>query len=939
MDSEARYLAVGFGCAHLEQAFLYCVSNSYSQNPDYKGPYQPCWTISAAIWEDDLSKAAKLAAWKKQSVQATKNKFTRKNLTKRDIDNLARAKRLERAAKRPRDSMDTPIGRKITTDVFLKAFTDAFDWDRARIDSNARPIKPPHNLDKVFSTLTPDEQAMCVIAPLVDLAHRQWEDEEGFTYTAEAQLRADVGQHLHDRLAMKKRLKIEEEDIRDLKRRNSARRKGLTGKALEKERRLGAWRLRETKKMQMQKKRRRIAMTYLKRDWDPVLIAKGGEYLLDVAKSVKIDGRYVFAHDEDGFLKIADWIKPEFDRIRDELRRRDPVLEPHPVAPPAWTDFHMDYGDRLSTTFVRKARPETKERLHEAFRLHREFIASGGTSSLHEGTANRRPDSALEAWAHEALKAARNELEVEGAQKALDAVLRSQKPPSVWKKLGDLDTSERHTTGRDFEHARGVSALQRVPLLIDQKMVGLVERFGMKVLDHKRDKKGYADKEREDIRNRDLEIIAEDLESARRRADEPFHLTYRCDFRGRLYPVQRLNYAREDHGRSLFQFANGKRLGLNHDDLDWLEIHCASCYGKSGSWQQRCDWVKSNRELICDIAADSAGTVNHWYTLDKPFRFVAACRELAAAWANPSDFVTHLPLAFDGSCNAFQHYLLIGRIREGAELVNLIDHPEAPHDIYLDVIKRARSMIEDDKVDFAEWWRKRLRNYDEQELRKLLKSPVMTSGYGVQYDGVYNQLSAKIGDLTRAASNYMHDILETAGEEIIPGVKYVKDCVRGIQKILADGDVPMISTSPTGFPMVNMYSEPIIETRYYGGKEFNVAVGWQDDLIKQKAINASAPNFVHSLDAAHLIRVVNAAAEEGIDLVTVHDSYSFLAPQARRGNQLIREYLAMMYYQPVLRELYDENIGNPKLLPPPEYGKYGKLDLRAVPKSEYLFHP
>ena len=40
--------------------------------------------------------------------------------------------------------------------------------------------------------------------------------------------------------------------------------------------------------------------------------------------------------------------------------------------------------------------------------------------------------------------------------------------------------------------------------------------------------------------------------------------------------------------------------------------------------------------------------------------------------------------------------------------------------------------------------------------------------------------------------------------------------------------------------------------------------GFKPGILKRKSMNAAAPNFVHALDASHLIRVVNAAASEGI---------------------------------------------------------------------------
>jgi DNA-directed RNA polymerase len=69
-------------------------------------------------------------------------------------------------------------------------------------------------------------------------------------------------------------------------------------------------------------------------------------------------------------------------------------------------------------------------------------------------------------------------------------------------------------------------------------------------------------------------------------------------------------------------------------------------------------------------------------------------------------------------------------------------------------------------------------------------------------------------------------------------------------------------------------------------------------------MNGAAPNFVHALDASHLIRVVNAAASEGItSLAVVHDSFGCLAPQARELHRIIRKQLALLYDWDVLADL------------------------------------
>jgi DNA-directed RNA polymerase len=97
-------------------------------------------------------------------------------------------------------------------------------------------------------------------------------------------------------------------------------------------------------------------------------------------------------------------------------------------------------------------------------------------------------------------------------------------------------------------------------------------------------------------------------------------------------------------------------------------------------------------------------------------------------------------------------------------------------------------------------------------------------------------------------------------------------------------------------------------------------------------MNGAAPNFVHAMDASHLIRVVNAAAAQGItSLATVHDSFGCLAPQANKLHRIIRHELAELYSGDVLADLRDA-AGSTEPLPPK-----GNLDPRSVLNSEYAF--
>jgi DNA-directed RNA polymerase len=470
-------------------------------------------------------------------------------------------------------------------------------------------------------------------------------------------------------------------------------------------------------------------------------------------------------------------------------------------------------------------------------------------------------------------------------------------------------------------------------------MVELVDRFAVDLMDHEGKQRAL-----------DEQQVKADLRIARWIGDRGFYIGYNCDRRGRLSPLQTFNYHRQDHVRSLFRFARGQQLGLGDvfrvqadketfgveaiiKDVDWLEIHVANTEGKTDkeSWPDRQRWVAKHRDDIVRVAADPVGTFDLWRNADKPFAFVAACRELAQAWDNPR-FETHLPIGFDGSCNALQHLALLCLDLDVGRKVNLVE-TKAPQDIYAEIIAHVRSELENDTDNWAAWWLDTFAQLGAKKVRKLLKTPAMTFAYGSVRKGKAEQICDEFGTaLEWKAAWYLAHQIETACDRLLPGPTLVMDYIRNVARWCHKRKQFLKWTSPTGFPVFNSYYESEGQTinLLQGGQrvrhDIDVPTSARDAA---KAINSVTANFVQSLDASHLCRVVNAAADEGInDVICVHDSYACLAPQAVRFNRIIRTQLSLLYAcQDHLRSLSDT-------IAPPPYGDLNPLD---VQNAEYCF--
>src|SRR5262249_51089947 len=115
---------------------------------------------------------------------------------------------------------------------------------------------------------------------------------------------------------------------------------------------------------------------------------------------------------------------------------------------------------------------------------------------------------------------------------------------------------------------------------------------------------------------------------------------------------------------------------------------------------------------------------------------------------------------------------------------------------------------------------------------------------------------------------------------------------------------------------------------------FLVADGYLPDLDKVRAKNEAAPNCVHSLEAAHLTRSVNAAVDRGItDILTVHDCFYCPAPYAVEFGKIIRTQYTLMYRTHyALARLLEDNISDVSKFPLPVYSK---LDPYEVQRAEW----
>jgi DNA-directed RNA polymerase len=389
--------------------------------------------------------------------------------------------------------------------------------------------------------------------------------------------------------------------------------------------------------------------------------------------------------------------------------------------------------------------------------------------------------------------------------------------------------------------------------------------------------------------------------------------------------------------------------------------------------------------------------------IDKPWQFLAWCLEMAElnAWVEQGnaveDFESRTPIALDGSCSGIQHYSMALKDPVGGRAVNIVPG-EKPSDIYqmvADVVVASlREAAQEDagasrgegagstlpeggdagsqklsEAELARLW------LDFGVTRKVCKRPVMTFPYGSgrfgykqqTLDDILKPAKAKMGDAFPfpddgyQAANYLAKQIEAALPQVVTKAAEGMAFLRMVAKEVSKANLPIRWTTPLGFPVIQAKYDKKGGTRkvktYLGGVRVMMNIDdTQDEDARGRAVtkldpvaqaNAVAPNFIHSLDAAHLQLTVVRGMEQGIDsFALIHDSFGTHAGDTDKLFALVRETMIELYStEDVFGRFLDEQIGqldtdpglalalkvNEKPLIP------GDMDISCLNDSRYAF--
>lgn len=449
------------------------------------------------------------------------------------------------------------------------------------------------------------------------------------------------------------------------------------------------------------------------------------------------------------------------------------------------------------------------------------------------------------------------------------------------------------------------------------------------------------------------------LEIARTYVDETFYFPHNLDFRGRAYPmVPFFNHMGADPSRGLLMFCHGKELGER--GLRWLKIHLANLYGfDKANFDERQKFTDDHLSEILDSATNPLGGKRWWLEADDPWQCLATCMEVnnALKEPDPARFISRLPIHQDGTCNGLQHYAALGGDVVGAKQVNL-EPGDRPSDIYTGVAE----MIKAEVADEAAGGHEIAALLNGKLSRKVVKQTVMTNVYGVTLIGAKKQVRAQLDEIFKdrsfpdtgtvnldAAAHYIVKKIFTSLSNMFNGAHDIQqwfgECASRITTSVTPDQIKFWQNEAEGKIASSPYqqrrkSRPVIEKKFDEREFFKSVVVWttplkmpvvqpyrrslsrpvvtnlqrisltspksSDPVDKKKQLQAFPPNFIHSLDATHMLLTALKCSEKGLAFAAVHDSFWTHAGDVDIMNRIIREAFIRMHSEDVMGRLAAE---------------------------------
>lgn len=585
--------------------------------------------------------------------------------------------------------------------------------------------------------------------------------------------------------------------------------------------------------------------------------------------------------------------------------------------------------------------------------------------------------------------------------KDCDALYSDVNMPNVYKAVNAIQNTAWHINAKVLEVANAVCSWEHIPEALEMPTANPAEPPVRPIeADTNKDiqrewRQAMTSYYQEDNKRKAKRILVNCILKLANdfKDDEAIYFPHNLDFRGRIYPVTLIHPQGNDFMKSMLEFSEGVELGK--DGHTWLAFQGANMWGlDKKSIEERIAWVYENSDMIISIAEKPLDNLQ-WTEADSPWEFLAFCFEWNDYLKIGESFKSKLAVAFDGSCSGLQHFSAMLRDEVGGEAVNLKPDDHV-HDIYGIVAEKVKELLKkdmqegtDDTIEATEdgssYLKKGTKSLAKEWLdhgvsRSVTKRPTMTLCYGaskfgfadqILEDTVYpalahNPLSfSKPSQASRYMAGLIWDSLKGVVVKAVEAMEWLQTAsgLLAKDKNIEGKNLPTTWITPAGFPVKQKYPKVRVKrlnTVLSGSiKIFDTTSGSTeeatdgsvlrlafaeptDEIDSRKQKQGIAPNFVHSMDASHLMLTVCACVDKGVNaFAMIHDSYGVHAGYGSIMFTTVREVFVSTYTEnDVLQDLHDHicNLLSPKMLKDlPEVPTKGDLDLDCAKESMYAF--
>jgi DNA-directed RNA polymerase, mitochondrial len=456
-----------------------------------------------------------------------------------------------------------------------------------------------------------------------------------------------------------------------------------------------------------------------------------------------------------------------------------------------------------------------------------------------------------------------------------------------------------------------------------------------------------------------------------------FYQEVSCDYRGRVYYAEPfLEFQGSDISRSLFLFGESKPVGP--EGAFWLYVHAATSYNESFTVDQLRGLEWTTTDYVEYLKAEGLDTISvdkmtikdryNWTShylskfisqdsqpsfhpnAEKPYAFLAALFEISGYLADTGSYKSGLPIPIDGSNNGWQHLAAMSKDKHAGALVSLTQS-ELQNDFYVavakDLVKLMPDWFDERKIPMKHIRKgiakrgsmTRAYSAGKTRIAKNMYDDCHVEGFTVKYNITENDCEELAGNLIKAINQVCAGPLKTT---------------KFLQKIaeheLNNGRKQLEWSTPSGFPVI--YKANLQHERKQrgtirgisGNKDGRIMHVVRVDVLSKDSgekvpcrrsfASGISPNFVHSMDAAHMANTINAF---GGTFAAVHDSFATHSCDVRLLQDITKMTFIAQYDVENFFDYMQDQLMLHKDTFEMEQPALGRLDIQGVMDSEYFF--